>query len=104
MRAVHLHIDRIVVEGLPEARQLQFAGALEKQLRAWAASQAAEGIASHGQPIPTLDAGLLKPDATARQAAMQVVNSIARRVGGGEPKSQSQGSAHSRAGEVRGHV
>ena len=81
MKAVHLHIGRIVVEGLPKAQQRQFARVLEERLHAWAASGAASQLSSSAHTeIPSLDAGLLRPGATASQAAMQVVNSIARSV------------------------
>ncbi len=105
MKAVHLHIGRIVVEGLPKAQQRQFARVLEERLHAWAASGAASQLSSGAHvEIPALDAGLLRPGATASQAAMQVVNSIARSVGAGGQGDSLRASANAGGGEVRGHV
>jgi hypothetical protein len=111
MKAVHLEIGRIVAEGLPEAQQRQFARSLEEHLRAWAASGAASGIAGNTRVrIPALDAGVLKPGASASEAARQVANSIARRVGAsgqsGKPGNAAKsGSAANASGqEARGHV
>ena len=42
MKAVHLDIDRIVADGLPEAQQRQFARSLEEHLRAWARERSRE--------------------------------------------------------------
>jgi len=105
MKAVHLHIGRIVVEGLPKAQQRQFARVLEERLHAWAASGAASQLSSGAHvEIPALDAGLLRPGATASQAAMQVVNSIACSVGAGGQGDSLRASANAGGGEVRGHV
>ncbi len=101
MKAVHLHIDRVVVDGLPAAGQRQFARSLEERLRAWAAGGAADGLATGADVrIGALDAGLLRPDATTAQAAGQVVRSIARGVSG---NGASRGDRNS-GGEARGHV
>jgi len=112
MRSVHLHIDRIVVEGLPETGQRQFSRALEDRLRAWAGSGIADGFASDAwMRIRVLDAGQLRTGATASQAAAQVVRSVARSVtrSVARPieKSVGAGSRSPRiasGGEARGHV
>lgn len=105
MKAVHLEIGRIVVEGLPEARQRQFARSLEEQLRQWAANGAASEMKGNTRvKIPTLDAGLLKPGATAQQAATQVVNSITRRFGPSGHSGNAQRPAKAGGQEARGHV
>jgi hypothetical protein len=105
MKAVHLHIDRIVVDGLPEARQRQFARSLDEQLRQWAASGAASGMTKNRRvKIPALNAGLLKPGATASEAARQVVNSVARRLGASGQSMNARGSANAGGQEARGHV
>jgi hypothetical protein len=91
MKTVHLKIDRIAVEGLDAARQRQFAHSLEEQLRQWAA----RGVAGGAEvKIATLNAGLLRPGATAGQAARQVVKALAQRVGAGGTGGK----------EARGHV
>ncbi|MGB0063869.1 MAG: hypothetical protein WBP85_05430 [Terracidiphilus sp.] len=110
MKAVHLHIDRIAVEGLDEMGQRQFARTLEEHLHAWAASQAASGIAANAHvQIPSLDAGMLRPGATARQAAAQVVNSLARRLGangrgGHSPSEQNHRPVNASGKGAQRHV
>ncbi len=105
MKAVHLHIDRIAVEGLEETEQRKFARTLEEHLEAWAASPAANGMAANGHvKIPALDAGMLKPGATARQAATQVVNSLARRLGASANGSKMRSQVSAGGKEARGHV
>ncbi|MGH9606920.1 MAG: hypothetical protein ACRD3N_14615 [Terracidiphilus sp.] len=104
MKAVHLHIGRVVIEGLPEARQRQFARALEERLQEWAASGAANVFNGGARVrIPALDAGQLKPGATAAQAARQVVDSIARRVSA-HRQSGSPASTNASRGEAHRHV
>jgi hypothetical protein len=105
MKAVYLHIDRIVIDGLPEIEQRRFAGALEERLRAWAQSGAAGWFAGDARMrISTLDAGQLRPDVTASQAAMQVVRSIEKSVDARGRSGGSRGLATSSGGEARGHV
>ena len=105
MKAVHLHIDRIVVDGLPEARQRQFARALDEQLRQWAASGAASEMTGNRRVrIPALNAWLLKPGATASEAARQVVNSVARLLGAIGQSGNARGPANAGGQEARGHV
>ena len=105
MKAVQLQIGKIVVDGLPEGRQRQFARSLEAQLRAWAASGALSGIAGNTHvKIPALNAGLMKPGATASQAARQVVNSIARGLGASGQRGNARGPANAGGREARGHV
>lgn len=107
MKAVHLEIGSIVAEGVPEAQQRQFARSLEEHLRAWAASGAASGIAGNRRVrIPALNAGQLKPGATASAAARQVVNSIAQRVGASGQNSPAKTGGHANASGqgVRRHV
>lgn len=109
MRSVHLHIDRIAVEGLGEAEQRRFARTLDEHLHAWAASPAASSIAANAHvKISALDAGMLKPGATARQAATQVVNSLTRRLGasvnGGHARRPARTPANASGKEARGHV
>jgi hypothetical protein len=94
---VHLHIDRLVVEGLPEAQQRQFARSLEQQLRAWAVS----GVTRNSRVrVQTLSAGILKPGATASEAASQVIHSLTHRLGG----SAHSGPAKPGVGKAPRHV
>ena len=105
MRAVHVHIDRMVVEGLPEPQQRQFGRALEDRLRALAASGIADGFASGARVrIPALDAGQLRAGATASQAAAQVVRSIEKSIGSSSRGAGSRAPRIAGGGEARGHV
>jgi len=104
MRTVHVHIDRIAVDGLDETAQRQFAHSLQEQLRAWAASGAANGVALNALKIPALDAGMIKPGATAPQAAAQVINAVARRLGVNANGSHAPRAVNAGGKGARGHV
>jgi hypothetical protein len=99
VKSLHLHIDRIVVEGLPESGQRQFLSALETHLRELAES----GIANHfmrntRQRLPSLDAGELRPGASPAQAAAQVAAAIRQTLNPPTVSNKSRGK------EVRRHV
>jgi hypothetical protein len=81
MSSVHLHIARIVVEGMPRKDGRRLAIALEEKLRQWAESGIA-GAAAGSTPhtIPSLNAGRLRPGATPSQAAGQIVQAIQARL------------------------
>ncbi len=73
-RVVHLHIDRLVVDGLPAGGQKSFLAALESQFRA---SAERGDFANNGRVrIASLNAGELKPGSSPAKAASQVVRSI----------------------------
>lgn len=81
MKALHLHIDRIVVEGLSESGQRRFARALEAQLHALAESGIADSFTrTTRKRIQSLEVGQLRPGATPEQAAAQVIRSIRQSV------------------------
>jgi len=106
-RVLNLHIDRLVVEGLPQAEQRRFAGALERRLRELAQSEVGGGIADQftrnaRKTIAALDAGQLRPGATAEQAAAQVVHSIRRSIRGNGQSAGAQ--TNPSGGEARNHV
>jgi hypothetical protein len=115
MKALHLHIDRIVVEGLSESGQRRFARVLESQLQALAES----GIADHftrntRKRLQALDVGQLRAGATAEQAAAQVIRSIRQSVFGKGQAGQTEQAARpsvaasapmkSGGGEARTHA
>jgi|SRR5580658_4044345 hypothetical protein len=104
MKSIHLHIDRIVVEGLPEATQRHFISALEERLREFAASGIANEFSGRARKrIESLNAGQLQPGATPAQAAMQVVQTIRNNI---SPKQKSQfgGWKNFGRGEVKNNV
>jgi hypothetical protein len=116
MKSLHLHIDRIVVEGLSQVGQRRFASALEAQLRTMAESETGEGdllnqfTRSTRKRIPALSAGQLRPGASPEQAAAQVVRSIRQSIGGGGQGARSNGqrtrviTQQSSGGEARNHA
>jgi hypothetical protein len=97
MSSVHLHIDRIVVHGMPRTEGRRLAIALEGKLRQWAESGMA-GVVPGDAPraIPSLDAGQLRPGATPAQAAAQIVQAIRTRLGApaAKPSKLSTRSRH----------
>jgi hypothetical protein len=98
MKSVHLHIDRIAVDGLSAVEQRQFARALETKLRALAM---ADGIADGGdRNLGLVNAGVLRRGTSANQAAAQVVDAIRARLSRGSKAGQPSGS---RGGEARSH-
>jgi hypothetical protein len=94
MNSLYLHINRIVVDGLPESGQRRFVRALEAELRQLAESGMADGSRrSMRQRIQALAAGQLRPGATPEQAAAQVARSIRQGVMNERPRVSSQHSA-----------
>lgn len=80
MNSLHLHIDRIVVDGLSENEQRRFARVLRAHLDKFARSSIADQFASSRRKnIPALP-GTLPGGATAEQAAAQVVRSLRRSI------------------------
>jgi hypothetical protein len=105
MKSLHLRIDRMVVEGLPEAGQRRFAGALERRLREMARSGLADEFTGNTRKrIAALDAGQLRPGATAEQAAAQVADSIRRSLGAPGNGMAASDQGNTRGGEARKHV
>lgn len=85
-KTLHLHIDRIVVEGLPATSQRQFESALKQQLREWARGGIADQFQGNTRRrIASLSAGPLRPGATPAQAAARIVGSIGRGISGKGP-------------------
>jgi hypothetical protein len=70
-RTFHLHIDRLVVNGVPAHSQSRFVRALETQLTKLASEGTHEAF-GHDRRIASLDAGVLRAGATPEQAAAQV--------------------------------
>jgi hypothetical protein len=88
---IHLHIDRLVVEGLPASAEKRFVQALEAELRQLAKSGGANGgsaldalmggsMRNVRKRVQAIDAGQLRPGATPEQAAARLVGSIRGRV------------------------
>lgn len=97
MREIHLHIDRITVDGLSAAERPSFTRALEAELRALGAAGGLNQTAgSEDRAIRTLHAGELRRGATANHAAVQVANSIRHALSG-----RARTGANSRGAEAR---
>jgi hypothetical protein len=76
-RTIHLHIDRMVVQGLPPHAQQRFVRAIEKQLAHMVEAQAPQGLAAGGsRRIASLDAGRLPRGASPEQAARQITAAL----------------------------
>jgi len=75
-RALHIHIDRMVVEGLPLMGQRRFVRALETQLTQMANDGLPNVFTGGARHIPAVDAGRLRAGATPEQAASQVTAAL----------------------------
>ncbi len=77
MKALHLHIERIVVDGLTASQRRQFVGALEEKLNEMTRHGLSRDFGgARRRHIASLDAGVLGPGARAAEAATQVAHSI----------------------------
>jgi hypothetical protein len=84
-RTVHIHIDRLVVEGIDARGQQRFVRALEAQL-----AEAARGAATVGafagnglmRRIGRVDAGEMRAGATPERAAAQVASAVGAAIEG----------------------
>ena len=74
MRQVHLHIDRLVGEGVDARGRERFVAALEQQMTELASGLAAGAV--DGRRIGRVDAGVLRAGATPEQAAGQVGGAV----------------------------
>lgn len=89
--ALHLHIDRIVVDGLPAGSQRRFVRALEQQISEAAASLPLAAMTS--RRLRTLHAGTLRPGSTPEQAAAQVVRRLMQSLSATGESSRGEGGA-----------
>jgi hypothetical protein len=81
MSSVNLHVDRIVVHGMPPTCGRHLAMALEEKLRQWAESGLAGTVPGNApRAIPSIDAGRSPLGATPAQAAGQIVQAIQTRL------------------------
>jgi hypothetical protein len=102
MKTLHLHIDRIVVEGLPEANHRQFLSALETQLHELAEGGIANQFSGNTRKrLQSIDAGQLRPGASPAQVAAQVANAIRQTM---NPSAGTSKPTTTRGGEARTHV
>jgi hypothetical protein len=81
-RILHLHIDRIVIDGLPASAQQRFMRALRGGLHELAQSEISAAHSASRRRIGSLDAGRLSPGATVEQAAGQVLQAIRQNLSG----------------------
>jgi hypothetical protein len=75
-RVVHLHVDRIVVDGLPASAQQRFIKALKSGLTEMAENGIPPGLSVGKRSISSLDAGQLPRGASGERAAGQVLRAI----------------------------
>ncbi len=88
MRQVHIHIDRLVVEGMGERDKAAFVRALERRLRAMAMDVASE---SGSRRMERIDAGVMGAGSNADAAAGQVVRAVGKALG--KPANARPGGA-----------
>jgi hypothetical protein len=105
MNSLHLHIDRIVIDGLPAHEQRRFARVLEAHLDEFARSGIADRFtANTRKAIQSLNAGTLRNGATAEHAAAQVVQSLRQSIAPAPRGNHARAAAKPSAGEARRHV
>ena len=83
-RALHIHIDRLVLEGLPPSSQKQFVRALESRLEAQLPDLAEAAFAggSQSRRISHLNAGEMRASATPAAAASQITTALRSAIAG----------------------
>lgn len=84
-RVVHIHIDRLVVDGIDARGEKRFVRALEAQLAESAREAAAAGAFAGGalvQQISRVDAGEMRAGATPERAARQISKAIGTAIEG----------------------
>ncbi len=74
-RSLHIHIGRMVVEGLPAGQQ-RFVRALETQLAKMASDGLPNVFTGGARHIAALDAGLVRTGATPEQVAAKVIAAL----------------------------
>ncbi len=76
-KALHIRINRMIIEGLPISGRQRFVHAIESQLSRFAQDLPSNSWSAAGkQDIATLDAGHLRGQATSEQAASQVTEAL----------------------------
>lgn len=102
---VDLQIGRIVIEGLSAHEQRRFGAELESQLH----KLATDGLLTQSEgklrkTIATLNAGALRPGATAKEAAAQIAQALVSHVHGQQPVRTEATRAVAPRGEASKHV
>jgi hypothetical protein len=90
MKELHIHIDRLVVDGLPRSQQRQFVRALEAQLETQLPQLASQAFASgrSSQRIARVSAGPMRTGTTPERAAIQVASALRGAISGkGNPRA-----------------
>ncbi len=83
-RALHIYIDRLVVEGLAPGAQRQFIRALESQLETQLPQLAGPAFSNsrQSQHIPRVNAGELRAGSTPERAATQITSALRTAIAG----------------------
>jgi hypothetical protein len=83
-RTLHLHIDRLVVEGLPAHSEKRFVRALEAQLTKLAIHGLQDAFRrGQARRIASIDAGVMRAGTSPEQAATQITAALRSGLAGG---------------------
>jgi hypothetical protein len=83
-KALHIHIDRLVVEGLAPNAQRQFVSALETQLAAHLPELAKPAFfRGQSQSIARVNAGEMRAGSTPERAATQITTALNKAITAG---------------------
>jgi hypothetical protein len=84
MKSLHIHIDRLVIDGLPPRQQRQFVRALEAQLESQLPQLASQAFSSGrtSQRIARVNAGPMRMETTPERAATQVASALRGAIAG----------------------
>ena len=85
-RVLHLHIERIVVEGMAASAQHNFVASLERELTQMASQSLQPVLSGTNRRIASINAGVMRSGNSAEHAAQQVVQAIQAKISGGEGK------------------
>ena len=103
VKRVEVHIDRLMVDGLPAGERAAFVQALEERLRGVAMDAARQGM-TESRRIAKVDAGVLRAGAGAEKAAEQVAESLRRPLMGGSSQVQAVAAGKTIAAQTPGEV
>lgn len=89
-KTLHIHIERLIVDGLAGGQQRQFVRALESQLETQLPDLAADAFASGSasRRIPRVNAGQVRASATPASMASRITAALRQTIAGkGNPRA-----------------